>query len=293
MLPVLKYCGDKEEHSTRDIYEHISQTLNLSTEDLKELVPSGQQTLYENRLAWAKTYLKKAGLLTSPRRGIVKITERGLFVLKDPPPEIDNTFLMQYSEFQNFKKKKSDQYDTIESSEIANQITPFELLENGFQQIRNELASDILEQLKDVSPSRFEQIVVELIVKMGYGGTLKDAGQALGRSGDGGIDGIIKEDRLGLDAIYIQAKRWEGTVSRPEVQKFIGALQMQQARKGIFITTSSFTKEALNCVNMINTKVVLIDGEQLAQYMIDSNVGVSTVSTYEVKKIDSDFFNEE
>ncbi len=172
-------------------------------------------------------------------------------------------------------------------------LQPLEALENGYQKIRNELASELLDQLKKVSPAYFERIVVELIVKMGYGGTLKDAGQAVGKSGDGGIDGIIKEDRLGLDVIYIQAKRWEGSVSRPEIQKFAGALQMHHAKKGIFITTSDFTSQATECVGKMDSKIILIDGEALAQYMIDYNIGVSIESTYEIKKIDFDYFLEE
>lgn len=254
------------------------------------MVPSGMQTIFENRVSWAKTYLKKAGLLASPQRGVFRITDIGLSVLKEKPEKINNQYLMRYPEFQKFKVKKEGG-GGIEPKD--NGLTPLELIDNGYQQIRSTLASEILEQLKKVTPTRFEQIVVELVVKMGYGGSLKDAGQAVGRSGDGGIDGIIKEDRLGLDAIYIQAKRWEGNVSRPELQKFFGALQMHHAKKGIFITTSNFTKDALDCVKLIDTKVVLIDGEKLAQYMIDYNVGVSAVSMYEIKKIDSDYFTEE
>ncbi|MEZ4525936.1 MAG: restriction endonuclease [Desulfobacterales bacterium] len=171
--------------------------------------------------------------------------------------------------------------------------TPEEQLEDAYENIRESLATEILEQLKSVAPDFFERIIVEVIVKMGYGGTRRDAGQAVGKSGDGGIDGIIKEDRLGLDIIYLQAKRWQGTVGRPEIQKFAGALQGQRAKKGIFITTSDFSKEARDYAAMIENKIVLIDGKQLAQYMIDFNVGVTTVSTYEIKKLDSDYFTDE
>lgn len=291
MLPVLKYCGDQKEHSMQETYEHIAKELGLTDADRKEMVPSGQQTVFENRVSWARTYLKKAELLVYPKRGTVRITDRGLDVLSQKPKEISKQFLMQFPEFMDFQSKKDTKPSEVDDE--VKEKTPLELLDIGYQQIRNNLISDILEQLKKVTPTRFEQIVVELVVKMGYGGSLKDAGQAIGKSGDGGIDGIIKEDRLGLDTIYIQAKRWEENISRPELQKFFGALQMRHAKKGIFITTSNFSKEALDSIKFIDTKVVLMDGDTLAQYMIEFNVGVSTVSSYEIKKIDTDYFTEE
>ena len=289
MLPLLMAVADRHEHDMHDLYNQMAEEFNLSEEDQNELLPSGKQFTLQNRISWARTYLKKAGLLESPGRGFIKITEEGLKVLQNPPSSINVKFLNQFSDFQIFREKK-DTDETEISDDI--EISPQETLEKGYQLIRNALVSDLLEKLKSVSPARFEKLVVELVVKMGYGGSLKDAGKAVGKSGDGGIDGIIKEDRLGLDAIYIQAKRWEGTVSRPEIQKFAGALQMHRARKGIFITTD-FSKEAKEFVQMIDSKIVLIDGNELAQYMSDFNLGVTTEWVYEIKRIDSDYFEEE
>ena len=245
-----------------------------------------------NRIGWARTYIKKAALIETTKRGVNKITQRGLDVLKKKPSKIDVTYLAQFQEFKDFRALRHT--TTEEEPEIApSNKTPEESLEGAYQKLREDLAADLLQRLKTCSPTFFERLVVEVIVRMGYGGTRKDAGKAVGKSGDGGIDGIIKEDKLGLDAIYIQAKRWENTVGRPEIQKFIGALAQQRAKKGLFITTSSFSADAEDCVSRIEAKVVLIDGETLTQLMIDHNVGVSTVGTYEIKKVDSDYFSEE
>lgn len=236
--------------------------------------------------------MKKAALIEPTKRGIHKITKRGLDVLKKKPESIDVNYLAQFQEFKDFRALRHAKQE--EESELdLNGKTPEESLEGAYQKIRSDLAAELLQRLKSSSPSFFERLVVEVIVKMGYGGSRKDAGKAIGKSGDGGIGGIIKEDKLGLDAIYIQAKRWENTVGRPEIQKFVGALTGQRARKGLFITTSDFTADADDYVSRIDAKVVLIDGETLAQLMIDHGVGVSTVGTYEIKKIDSDYFSEE
>ncbi|MDQ3584960.1 MAG: restriction endonuclease, partial [Acidobacteriota bacterium] len=244
---------------------------------------------------WAATYLRKAGLLEATRRGYFKISKRGLDVLAQNPPAINVRFLRQFPEFVEFQSTRSDTNNNIrEEEEILESRTPEESLEIEYQKIRDNLASQLLERIKQSSPAFFEKLVVELLVKMGYGGSRSDAGKAVGRSGDGGIDGIIKEDRLGLDVIYIQAKRWDGNpVGRRDVQQFAGALQGQRANKGVFITTSRFTDEAHGYVSTIGSKIVLIDGEQLAQLMIDHNVGVSLSTTYEIKRIDSDYFSEE
>jgi restriction system protein len=193
-------------------------------------------------------------------------------------------------EFQTVKHEKPEEPTGVEEEK---EKTPEELLETAYQQINDQLASDLLKQIKALLPALFEKIVVDLLVGMGYGGTIRDAGQAIGKSGDEGIDGVIKEDRLGLDAIYLQAKKWENTVGRPEIQKFAGALQGQRAKKGIFITTSYFSKEAYDYISRIDTKIVLIDGEQLARLMIDHNIGVTPISKYEIKKMDSDYFSDE
>jgi len=294
MLPLLEFVADQNEHSLREAIDYLAIQFKLTNEELKQMLPSGQQAIFDNRLAWARTYLKQAGLLESARRGYFRITQKGLEVLKQKPQKIDVTFLEQFKEFREFRKRKrKPQGEAKEYSKDESERTPAEALEVAYENLREELAKELLEQIRKCHPSLFEKIVVELLVKMGYGGSRKDAGQAIGKSGDEGIDGIIKEDKLGLDIIYIQAKRWENIVSRPEIQKFAGALQGQRAKKGIFITTSQFSKEAIEYVGKIDTKIILIDGEQLAQYMIDNDVGVSPVAKYEVKKVDLDYFTNE
>lgn len=259
-----------------------------------ELLPSGQQAIFNNRVGWANSYLKKAGLLESPRRGALRITARGRQILGDNPERIDVKYLERFPEFIEFREasRNNRETTTAESTAIATEQTPEEALELAHQSLRLSLAQDILSRILSCSPTFFERLVVELLVKMGYGGSRRDAGERIGQSGDGGIDGIIKEDRLGLDTIYIQAKRWQGSVGRPEIQKFVGALQGQRAKKGVFITTSSFTAEAIDYASRIDTKVVLIDGQLLANLMMDFDVGVSIAASYTVKRIDSDYFEE-
>lgn len=293
MLPLLKFAGDSREHSLRETIEYLAVQFRLSEDERKLLLPSGRQATFDNRVGWARTYLKKAGLLEATRRAHFQISERGLDALKSNPKIIDNRFLRQYPEFLEFQGQENQPSNTDES-EDEDSKTPEEVIEEAFLRVQRELSAEILKTVVGCSPAFFEQLVVDLIVKMGYGGTRKDAGQAIGKSGDGGIDGIIKEDRLGLDIVYIQAKRWDGSsISRPEIQKFAGALQGQRARKGIFITTSTFTKGAQDFAASIDTKIVLIDGEMLAQLMIDYNIGVNTFATYELKRIDSDYFTED
>ncbi len=295
MLPLLRAVQDGREYRIADLVELLSEKFKLTEEERKELLPSGQAFLFANRVGWARTYLKKAGLLDAPKRGYIIITQRGLNVLKQRPKEINVTFLKQFPDFLEFlilKREDSTQVNEILQSESAQ--TPEEILEDSYQNIRKTLAQELLDKIIRLSPSFFERLVVELLVKMGYGGSIKDAGRAIGKSGDEGIDGTIKEDKLGLDIIYIQAKRWQSAnvVGRPEIHKFVGALAGQGAKKGIFITTSSLTKDALDFVPRNETKIVLIDGYKLAQLMIDYNLGVATQHVYEVKKIDSDYFEE-
>jgi len=289
MLPFLKLCQDGQEHSIREAYQKIPDFFGLSEEQKKEPLPSGQQSIINNRIGWARTYLKKSRLIESPKRGRFRITQRGLDVLKSPPRTIDNNFLMQFPEFAEFKTAKSREAKQL-ANEGMQEKNPDELLEYAFEELNRDLAIDLLEALKSCSPSFFEQLVIDLLLAMGYGGSRKDAGQAIGKTGDEGIDGIINEDKLGLDVIYVQAKRWDTTVSRPEIQKFAGALQGKRARKGIFITASSFSKEAENYASMIDNKIILIDGMKLTKHMIEHNVGVTPVTTYAVKKIDLDYF---
>ena len=292
MLPLLKFTGDGEEHSRREAIEALADEFSLTDEERKELLPSGRQATFNNRVGWARTYMTKAGLLESTKRGYFQITERGLDVLKQNPPEINNAFLRQFPEFVEFQTPKQRKVEEDTEQDISETRTPEEEIESAYQGVRQELATELLQTIKSCSPTFFERLVVDVLVKMGYGGTRKDAGQAVGRSGDGGIDGIIKEDRLGLDIVYIQAKRWDGPIGRPEIQKFAGALQGQRARKGIFITTSAFTQSAQDYVSRIDSKIVLIDGDTLAQLMIDYNIGVTTVTSYELKHMDSDYFEE-
>jgi restriction system protein len=294
MLPLLKLLSDKQEHSLRGAIESLAHSFELSEEEKKELLPSGQQPIFDNRVGWARTYMKKAGLIESTRRGFFKITQRGLEALKLNPPEINDKFLRQYPEFMEFQTvRRVKEEKGLPEVEPTDRQTPEDLLVHGYQKIRQNLLDELLTQIKIMSPNFFERLVIELLVKMGYGGSRKDAGEAIGRSGDGGIDGIIKEDRLGLDIIYVQAKRWEGTVSRPEIQKFAGALQGHRARKGVFITTSDFSREALDYVSKIDSKIILIDGETLCSLMIDNDIGLSKVASYDIKKIDTDYFVEE
>jgi restriction system protein len=294
MLPLLRYAADGAEHALKEAVAALAEEFRLTEEEKSEYLPSGQQTVIQNRVAWARTYMKKAGLLTSPRRGYLAITERGRSVLSENPPAIDVVFLERFPEFIEFKALRHEKEEeslalaTAPATDIGK--TPHEALEAAYDRLRSELVAEILSTIKVSEPALFEEIVVDLLVKMGYGGSRKDAGQAIGRRGDEGIDGIIKEDRLGLDIIYIQAKRWEATVGRPEIQKFAGALDGQRARKGIFITTSDFSREAEDYVSRIDKKIILLDGQTMARLMIDFGVGVAPVSTYEVKKLDSDYF---
>ena len=297
MLPLLRYAVDQQEHRLGDAVQALAQQFKLTDAEVSQYLPSGQQPVFINRVGWARTYLKKAGLLTSPRRGFFCISERGLSVLKENPPLINVRYLERFDEFVDFRTNKKDD-DADESSIVPDAATaltktPHEALEAAHEQLRAELAGEVLQALKGSSPAAFEQFVVALLVKMGYGGSREDAGRAIGGTGDEGIDGVIKEDHLGLDNIYIQAKRWESTVGRPEIQKFAGALQGQRARKGIFITTSAFSKEASDYVSRIESKIVLIDGTVLAKLMIDFSVGVSDVATYTVKRLDLDYFMEQ
>ncbi|MBF0343990.1 MAG: restriction endonuclease [Nitrospirae bacterium] len=292
MLPLLQLLSDNQELSTRDIIEALAETFDLSDDERKALLPSGRMYVFNSRVGWAKTYLKKAGLITQPRRGSIKITKRGLEVIDIKLHKIDIRFLKQFPEFSDFMDR------TLDSEQVSAEAsfqTPEENLENVYQRIRKDLAQELLSKVIELSPSFFERLVVELLVKMGYGGSMKDAGQAIGRSGDEGIEGIIKEDKLGLDVIYVQAKRWQlgCSVGRPEIQKFVGALAGQRAKKGVFITTSTFTSDAINYVSSIDTKIVVIDGEKLTNLMIDYDIGTTKVAIYDIKRIDNDYFSED
>ena len=297
MLPLLKVVSNGQEHKYRDIIENLAVEFGVTDEERKELLASGNQAIFDNRVGWAKTYLKKAGLLDSPKRATFVITELGRQTLSKDIDRIDAKYLRQFPSFLEFQNASRNETDSEEETSIieTNEQTPEENLDKAYQRIRKSLSSELLNRVVELSPAFFERLVVELLVKMGYGGSIKDAGKAMGKSGDEGIDGTIKEDKLGLDIIYIQAKRWKpgNVVGRPELQKFVGALAGQGAKKGIFITTSNFTKEALDYTPRNETKIVLINGEQLTQLMIDYNLGCTTQQTYELKKLDTDYFEEE
>lgn len=290
MLPLLKLLGDKQEYSLGQAIDLLTRYFNLSKQEQQELVPSGQQPVFHNRVGWARTYMKKACLIESTRRGFFRITHRGLEVLKENPSKIDMKFLERFEEYRQFRATKREKPPEPPGGDEA---TPEEALEIAYKNLRDTLVSDLIQHLKAGSSTQFENIVKDLLVAMGYGGSRKDAAKAIGKSGDEGIDAVINEDRLGLEVIYVQAKKWEDTVGRPEIQKFAGALQGRHAKKGIFITTSDFSTGAIDFASKVDNKIILIDGESLVQYMIDHNVGVSTTANYEVRKVDLDYFVEE
>ncbi len=294
LLPLLKLAGNEMADTLPKAELFLADEFSLSQEDRSLRLPSGQQTVLRNRTGWASFYLKNAGLIEKPKRGIFKITTRGKDVLARNPQSIDLGYLLQFQDFVDFYQKgQTSSAQNLSTPAIAPVTsTPDEVLQSAYETIRNDLASEIIDRLLKSSPEFFENVVVELLVAMGYGGSRQDAGERIGKSGDGGIDGIIKEDKLGLDAIYIQAKRWQGNVGRPEIQKFVGALQGQRARKGVFMTTSGFSADAIDYVSRIDVKVVLLDGDQIANLMIDHDVGVSPSTTFVIKKIDSDYFEE-
>lgn len=293
MLPLLSFMGDRKEHSLSETINALAARFQLGPEERREMLPSGRRQLFDNRVGWARTYISKARLIESTRRGYFKITDRGLQVLAEPPEKISISFLKRFPEFVDFQAIRKDDGEPEPPTEGKAGLTPEEAIESAYQKLRHSLAGDLLEFVKKADPAFFERLVVDLLVKMGYGGTRKDAGEAIGKTGDEGIDGIIKEDRLGLDVVYIQAKKWENPVSRPEIQKFAGALQGQRARKGVFITTSSFTKDARDYASKIDSKIILIDGEELTSLMIDHGIGVVTSASYDIKRVDQDYFVED
>lgn len=294
MLPLLRHLHDGREHTLGEVREALAALFRLGPDERDQLLPSGNQGVFENRVGWARTYLKKAGLVEYVRRGVLRITPRGQEVLAENPSAIDVKYLEKFPEFLAFKHYRKGE-KTPEQSGQSSVETLDEVIESAYQQLRNQLASDVLEQVRGVSWKFFERLVVDVLVKMGYGGSRNEAGQAFQQGGDEGVDGIIKEDRLGLDIIYVQAKRWRDgrTVGRPEIQKFAGALQGKRARKGVFITTSDFSSEAREYASVIDSKIILIDGERLADLMLEHGVGVTTTTSYEIKKIDLDYFAEE
>jgi restriction system protein len=293
MLPLLEIAASASKTETKlsDAVDQLAIRFKLTDAERTELLPSGGTFKFSSRVSWARTYLQKAGLLEAPKRGYFQITARGKDILAQSPSKIDNKLLSQFDEFKVFQNKKKPEK---QNSELDSVETPVESIASFYEQFREALATELLERVKKCSPQFSERLVIYVLLRMGYGGSFKDAGAALGKTGDGGIDGVIREDRLGLDNIYIQAKRWtDKPVGSPDLDQFIGALSKKKATKGIFITTSCFTKDAQLSLNEYTTRIVLIDGNQLARYMIDYGVGVSVMDVYELKKIDSDFFEED
>jgi restriction system protein len=294
MLPLLELAADGHEHNIREAISELADQFNLSEAERKELLPSGLEPVFSNRVHWARTYLKKALLLQNPRRAHFQITDRGREVLSQKPGQLNVAFLKRYLEFEDFYGSKNSAAFK-EDGHIALDIsqTPEETMADGYLRLRQQLESSLLAQVKLNSPEFFERLVIRVLLAMGYGGSIADAGKAFTKSRDEGIDGVIKEDRLGLDLIYVQAKRWQDIVGRPEIQRFVGALHGKQAKRGIFITTSDFTKDAHDYAKSIEVRVVLINGATLAHLMFEYGIGTSTISTYAVKRIDSDFLNED
>ncbi len=291
MLPLLESFKEGEIKSSKELRLDMINYFNITEEEQKEKIPSGKQFVHYNRIAWAISYLKMAELIFSQKRGSYQITDEGVNTLKNPPEKITISFLKQ---FENFSKNRNPERDeSIEKDDQITEKTPDELIEIGHKQIKNELSLQLLNQIKNGSPYFFEKLVLDLLLKMGYGGSEIDNGELTQKGSDEGIDGIIKEDRLGLDKIYLQAKKWENNVGRPEIQKFVGALQGKRAKKGIFITTSTFSKDAYDYAQNLDVAEILIDGKKLAEYMIETELGVTLKQNYKIFDIESDYFIED
>lgn len=303
MTPLLRRIEDGETYRISDLYDDLADEFGLSAEERAELLPSGRQRVYHSRIGWAKTYLVKAGLILQPKRGWVRISERGKQVAQSGD-KVNKGYLTRFEDFRDFidgsngdspNQSREHQPNAAEDS-IASpdegEATPQEAFELLYRKLHNALAVELLEAVQETSPAFFERLVVELLVAMGYGGSVKDAGEAIGKSGDNGIDGIIKQDRLGIDNIYIQAKRWNGTVGSPEIRTFAGSLAFHKAVRGVFLTTGTFTANAVDTARQLGN-IVLVDGNRLADLMIEFGIGVSPVARYELKRVDTDYFEGE
>ena len=289
----LRAVQDGSLHTAREVREIIAADMNISDDDRAEMLPSGKQSTFNNRIAWARTYLDMAGLVETPIRGKYRITEAGKKALASGE-EIDLNYLDRFEQFKAFHGAAAPKASKLDEEEKAE--SPMELLDNAFHTITSALAGQLMDEIMKLTSAEFERLVVKLLLKMGYGSGIDEAGMVTQQSNDGGIDGIIKEDQLGFSHIYIQAKQWapDKTITTPEIQKFVGALQGQQAQKGLFITTAKFSSGAVQYAgNLLGAKVVLVDGAALTRLMIKHNVGVSIEHTYEVKRLDTDFFTDE
>jgi restriction system protein len=297
MTPMLRLLSDGQTLHINEISDRLARYFSLTEEDLSEMIPSGRKSRHVDRVGWAATYMKQAELLTKPERGLYQLSHRGYEVVRSGQT-VNSAFLARFTEFQAFKARTRQSNDNSMIAPVIEDMTeeihtPDETMEASYLKLRSTLAADLLERLKEGSPRFFEQAVIDLLLAMGYGGSRREAARRVGQSGDGGIDGTINEDRLGLDVVYIQAKRWANSVGARDVRDFAGSLEERKALKGVFITTSDFTRDARDFVERIGKRIVLIDGERLAGLMIDFNVGVTARETYVIKKIDEDYFSGE
>ena len=293
MLPLLKVMGTRNEMTTKQMRDEVAENLGLTVEALSQRLPSGTQNAFDNRMGWARTYLFKAGLLERPRRATYAISETGRKLLANPPSEIDVDFLKSYEQFNQFLgSSKNDEETLVPAEVIDDQLTPEEQIEKGVRQIQRELQLEVLDRVKQLPPEGFEQLVLRLLVGMGYGGSMADV-QGVARGADGGVDGVVNQDHLGLDRIYIQAKRWEGSVGRPVIQGFVGALAGVGASKGVIMTTSTFAQPAQEYVRTLtDRRIVLVDGQKMSELMLKHGIGVSTKQTFVIQRMDEDFFLE-
>ncbi len=294
MLPILEVLSDGADWTAPAMRDAVASRLRLSDEDLLHMLPSGTQTTVGNRIGWARSRLVKAGLIESVARGVVRITAEGLAVLATRPEAITEGYLRRIPAYrayiEQWGRRGADQDSVRHSVEESDEETPEARIESAHAQHRAALEDELLNRVRHLQPAGFERLVVSLLLAMGYG--VRGDGEHIGRSGDEGVDGVIREDKLGLDLVYVQAKRWQANVGRPEVQAFVGSLAGLKARKGVFITTSTFSKDARDYLDRIETRVVLIDGIHLAKLMFDNGVGVSVRQSFEIKAMDSDYFDE-
>jgi restriction system protein len=294
MRPMLAMLADDEDHTVKEVRERLADHFALTQEELEAMLPSGRAKMFANRVGWATTYLYQTKLLERPKRSVYRISPRGHEVLAQNPTRVDLRILAQFDELHEFRAKApttgSKPTTDVESEPSGAEHTPEEQIDVAYRLLRSALAAEVLERVKEQSPAFFEQLVLDVLRAMGYGGTQEDAASRLGQSGDEGVDGVIREDELGLDLIYVQAKRWQNPVGRPEIQKFFGALHGKRASKGVFITTSSFSNEAATFAESVTPRVILVDGKELARLMIDYGVGVTSSRRYDIKRIDLDYF---
>lgn len=292
MRPVLELLSDDDEHAVKAIQRALAERFSLSREDTEQMLPGGTGKLFANRVGWATTYLYQTKLIDRPRRAVYRITDRGRQVLSQNPDRVDLKVLAQFEELREFRHGRTPPADGggVAATTNGDERTPEEQIDSAYRELRSALATELRDRVLEQSPEFFERLVLRVLHAMGYGSDLDDPTQHLGRSGDEGVDGVIQEDQLGLDLIYVQAKRWKGVVGRPEIQRFFGALSGQRATKGIFITTAAFSKEASEFADGVNPRVILVDGQRFAQLMIDHDVGVTTSRSYVLKRLDLDDF---